>query len=227
MEWLLENVKGQSRSKVKATLQGRGVLVNGKVVTQFDAPLKPGMTVSVSKRKRDDELRSRYVRIVYEDPYLVVVEKNVGILSMQAGHSTLNVKSVLDDHFQKCGKHVRAHVVHRLDRDTSGLMIYAKDKQTAMDLEREIGSRIIRLILPIAAPWTMAASMPSPTTGYCAVAKTIRSWSSGWRQDAKTRYVSTPRIWGIPFAVTRSMAMAMTRATVSAFTLTCCAFTIP
>ena len=89
LEWLLENVKGQSRSKVKATLQGRGVLVNGKVVTRFDAPLKPGMTVSVSKRKRDDELRSRYVRIVYEDPYLVVVEKNVGILSMQAGHSTL------------------------------------------------------------------------------------------------------------------------------------------
>ena len=67
----MENVKGQSRSKVKATLQGRGVLVNGKVVTQFDAPLKPGMTVSVSKRKRDDELRNRYVRIVYEDPYLV------------------------------------------------------------------------------------------------------------------------------------------------------------
>ena len=137
LEWLLENVKGQSRSKVKATLQGRGVLVNGKVVTRFDAPLKPGMTVSVSKRKRDDELRNRYVRIVYEDPYLVVVEKNVGILSMQAGHSTLNVKSVLDDHFQKCGKHARAHVVHRLDRDTSGLMIYAKDKQTAMDLERD------------------------------------------------------------------------------------------
>ena len=45
LEWLMENVKGQSRSKVKATLQGRGVLVNGKVVTQFDAPLKPGMTV--------------------------------------------------------------------------------------------------------------------------------------------------------------------------------------
>lgn len=137
LEWLLETLGGQSRSKVKATLRGRGVLVNGKTVTRHDYPLRPGMSVSVSKRKRDDELHDRYVRIVYEDPYLVVVEKRPGILSMKAGHSTLNVKSVLDDHFRRCGKRALAHVVHRLDRDTSGLMIYAKDKRTALALERD------------------------------------------------------------------------------------------
>ena len=136
LEWLLENVKGFSRSKMKATLQGHGILVEGKVVTQFDHPLRPDMKVSVSKHKQDDELNNRFVKIVYEDPYLVVIEKNVGILSMAAGHSTLNVKAVLDQHFYNCHKCVRAHVVHRLDRDTSGLMIYAKDKQTAFDLER-------------------------------------------------------------------------------------------
>lgn len=136
LEFLLANMKGESRSKIKATLQGRGVKVNGKTVTRFDYPLKNGMKVAVSKSKRNvDVLNSRYVKIVYEDRYLVVIEKNTGILSMAAGHSSLNVKSVLDDYFRKSRQKCTAHVVHRLDRDTSGLMIYAKDIQTEQILE--------------------------------------------------------------------------------------------
>ena len=136
LEFLLANLKGISHSKIKATLKGKGVKVNGKVSTQFDLPLKPGYKVSVSKRKRtSDLLISRYVKIVYEDQYLVVIEKNVGILSMAAGHRSLNVKSVLDDYFHKSKQKCRAHVVHRLDRDTSGLMVFAKDMETEQILE--------------------------------------------------------------------------------------------
>ena len=136
LEFLLANVKHCSRTKIKATLRGRGIKVDGKMVTQFDFPLKPGMKVAVSKKKRDDlQLKSRYVKLVYEDRYLVVVEKNIGILSMAAGHSSLNVKSVLDDYFRKSHQHCTAHVVHRLDRDTSGLMVYAKDMETEQILE--------------------------------------------------------------------------------------------
>ena len=135
LEFLLENVK-QSRTKIKQTLQGQGIKVNGKTVTQFDYALKPGMKVAVSKTKRNQQpFRSRYVKIVYEDRWLIVVEKAVGILSMAAGHSTLNVKSVLDDYFKKSRQNCTAHVVHRLDRDTSGLMIYAKDMDTEQALE--------------------------------------------------------------------------------------------
>lgn len=136
LEWLLANVKG-SKNKIKDTLQGRGVKVNGKVVTQYDTPLTPGMKVSISKTKRNDQLKSRYMKIVYEDRFLVVIEKNVGILSMAAGHSSLNVKSLLDKYFVKTRQKCRAHVVHRLDRDTSGLMIYAKDMETEQILEHE------------------------------------------------------------------------------------------
>lgn len=136
LEFLIEQA-GQSRSKIKATLQGRGIKVDGKCVTQFDFALRPGMVVAVSMTKKNNEgLKSRYVKIVYEDRWLVVVEKNIGILSMAAGHSSLNVKSVLDDYFHKSRQKCRAHVVHRLDRDTSGLMIYAKDMETEQILER-------------------------------------------------------------------------------------------
>lgn len=135
LEYLLEIMK-ESRSKVKATLQGRGIKVNGKTVTQFDFQLVPGMKIAVSKSKRNQMgFKSRYVKIVYEDRWLIVVEKNVGILSMAAGHSSLNVKSVLDDYFLKSRQKCRAHVVHRLDRDTSGLMVYAKDIETEQIFE--------------------------------------------------------------------------------------------
>ncbi len=105
LEFLLANVK-ESRTKIKATLQGHGIKVNGKCVTQFDYMLQPGMKVAVSKSKRNQQgFRSRYVNIVYEDRWIIVVEKNTGILSMAAGHSS------------------------------SGLIVYAKDIETEQILE--------------------------------------------------------------------------------------------
>lgn len=135
LEWLLANVPKLSKNKIKATLQGRGIKVDGKIVTQFDFPLQPGMKVALSKTKRNDTFKSRYVKLVYEDQYIVVIEKKVGVLSMPAGHSTLNVKAILDNYFRLSGQKCNAHVVHRLDRDTSGLMIYAKDMDTEQTLE--------------------------------------------------------------------------------------------
>lgn len=137
LDWLIANLKGLSRNKVKDTLHGRGIKVNGKIVTQFDYSLTRGMKISVSKSKKNDTFKSRYVNLVYEDPYLVVIEKKPGILSMAAGHKSLNVKTVLDDYFRQTKQRCTAHVVHRLDRDTSGLMVYAKDMQTEQTLEHE------------------------------------------------------------------------------------------
>lgn len=136
LEYLINNVS-ESRSKLKATLQGRGIAVNGRMVTQFDYQLKAGDKIIISRHKKQNQFKSRYVKIVYEDRWLVVVEKNIGILSMAAGHSSLNVKSVLDDYFLKSRQKCRAHVVHRLDRDTSGLMVYAKDIETEQILEHK------------------------------------------------------------------------------------------
>ena len=138
LDWLLQHVHHLSRSKVKATLQGRGIRVDGKVVTQFDYPLKAGQKVTVSRTKQNNSIfKNRYVKIVYEDQYLVVIEKNMGVLSMAAGHSSLNVKAILDDYFKQTRQKCTAHVVHRLDRDTSGLMVYAKDKRTELLLEED------------------------------------------------------------------------------------------
>lgn len=134
LEWLLNNLQ-QSKSKIKATLAGHGIKVNGKTVTKFDYPLKAGMKISVSRTKQNNVFKSRYVNIIYEDRHLIVVEKNSGILSMATGYGSLNVKTVLDKYFEKTHQKCRAHVVHRLDRETSGLMVYAKNMETEQILE--------------------------------------------------------------------------------------------
>lgn len=134
LEYLIKNVK-MSRNKLKDTLQGRGIKVGGKTITQFDYQLHRGDKIAISKSKRNDTFKSKWVKIAYEDRYLIVIEKMPGILSMAGAHTTLNVKSVLDDYFQRTRQKCRAHTVHRLDRDTSGLMVYAKDMETEQILE--------------------------------------------------------------------------------------------
>ena len=136
LEWLLVNVK-QSKSKINATLQNRGIKVNNRTVTQFDFALHKGDKISISTSKKNDQFQSKHVKLVYEDRYLVVVEKAHGILSMGVGQSSLNVKTILDDYFKRTRQKCNAHVVHRLDRETSGLLIYAKDMETRKQLEYE------------------------------------------------------------------------------------------
>lgn len=136
LEWLLANVKGLSHSKIKAALKGGGVAVNGKRRTQFDYPLQEGDNIDISRsRKNAVSPSAHYLDLVYEDRFLVVIDKKVGVLSMAAGHSSLNVKNILDDYFHRSRQRCTAHVVHRLDRETSGLMIYAKDVATEQTLE--------------------------------------------------------------------------------------------
>lgn len=135
MDFLMQEMSGISRNKVKAILSGHGITVDRKLVTQYDFQLTPGMVVRVSKHKRSTELNSKFVKIVYEDKDLIVIEKNVGILSMAATTQSFCVKTVLDEYFKRRHFKCTAHVVHRLDRDTSGLMIYAKNVETQQILE--------------------------------------------------------------------------------------------
>lgn len=135
LDFLLSTLNGISRNKAKDILAGHGVSVDRKAVSQYDYLLEPGMTVRVSRHKRKTELNNKYVKIVYEDKDLVVIEKSEGILSMAATGQQYCVKTVLDEYFKRRHFKCTAHVVHRLDRETSGLMMYAKNIDTQRVLE--------------------------------------------------------------------------------------------
>ncbi|MCF0183190.1 MAG: RluA family pseudouridine synthase [Bacteroidaceae bacterium] len=137
LPFLMEQMSGASRNKVKDILTGRGVMVDRKTVTRHDYELVPGNVVLVCRHKRSTELTNRFVKIVYEDKELVVIEKGEGILSMANAAGQFCVKMVLDEYFRKRQFKCHAHVVHRLDRETSGLMIYAKRIECAQALQSD------------------------------------------------------------------------------------------
>lgn len=129
LNYLMANSVTLSKNKLKLCLQKKCILVNGQSVTQYDFPLKKGMHIDILKQQRDPLAGSPYVKVVYEDLWLVVIEKQSGIISMQNGFRGLCVKTLLDNYFLKMKRGCKAHVVHRLDRDTSGLMIFAKSTE--------------------------------------------------------------------------------------------------
>lgn len=77
LDWLLANLS-ESRTKIKATLKGRGIKVNGKQITRHDFPLVPGMKISVSKTKRNNTLRSRYVKLSMRMPTSLLWRRTLG-----------------------------------------------------------------------------------------------------------------------------------------------------
>lgn len=135
MDFLMREMNGISRNRVKDLLQGHGIMVDRKLVTQYDYQLKPGETVLVSRHKRSTELQNKFVKIIYEDKDIIVIEKAEGILSMASAPGQYCVKTILDEYFHKRHFPCTAHVVHRLDRETSGLMMYAKSLEIRKILE--------------------------------------------------------------------------------------------
>jgi len=135
LDYIMKQMSGISRSKAKAVLSGGGVTVDRQKVTQYDFELRPGMIVDIRKHKNNSEMQNKFVKILYEDKWLIIIEKAEGILSMGSNTNQFSVKSVLDQYFKKKHWKCTAHVVHRLDRETSGLMMYAKDRDTEQILE--------------------------------------------------------------------------------------------
>lgn len=134
IEFVMEKLHGISRNRAKALISNRVVLVNNAITTHPLTELKPGDVVQLDRSKHKMSFRSRDLDIVYEDPYLLVIDKSSGLLSMSNNTRQQTVQTVLNRYLEKGGGRNTSHLVHRLDRDTSGLMVYAKDVQTQQSL---------------------------------------------------------------------------------------------
>ena len=111
------------------------VFVDNVIITQFNFPLQPGMKVQISKEKGKKEFNNRLLKIVYEDAYIIVVEKMQGLLSVNTERQKERTAyTILNEYVQRSGRQFRVYIVHRLDRDTSGLMMFAKDEKTQRTL---------------------------------------------------------------------------------------------
>lgn len=131
LPFLMQMMQGKSRNSTKSLLSHRQVLVNGAVQTRHDFPLHSGDSVTVLAGKGNIELRHPKLKLVYEDEYLIVVEKKQGLLTVpvNAGSKEMTVFSILKAYVKKQNPRNGIYVVHRLDRETSGLLVFAKSAE--------------------------------------------------------------------------------------------------
>ena len=127
MDFLLAKMGGMSRSSVKSLLGHRQVTVNDKVVTQFDYMLKAADSVVINSTRGNVELVHPKLRIIFEDSDLIVVEKKEGLLSVTTGRETETTAFlILKNYVKKSSTRNKIYTVHRLDRETSGVLVFAK-----------------------------------------------------------------------------------------------------
>ena len=140
LEFLFSAWSGQKKKQVRTWLKFRAVHVNGIPVTQFNHQLQAGDTVEIKPGGHGGAKQTLLpgMHIRHEDDAIVVLEKPEGLLSMaseteleRTAYFALNAYL---RHSHK-GKPQRAWIVHRLDRETSGLMVFAKTEESKKILQ--------------------------------------------------------------------------------------------
>ncbi|MBK5722342.1 RluA family pseudouridine synthase [Dysgonomonas sp. Marseille-P4677] len=131
LDFLIEKEVRKSRNAIKSLLAHKQIKVNDKIVTQYNHELNPGDRVSVMKFDQSrKEKKLKGMKIVFEDNDIIVVDKEAGFLSVSTDKEKLRtVYGVLNEYVKKKNKNARVFVLHRLDREASGLLIFAKSAE--------------------------------------------------------------------------------------------------
>jgi 23S rRNA pseudouridine1911/1915/1917 synthase len=144
MEFLMAQMPHKSRNNIKSLLSHKQVLVEGIPVSQFDHPLVPGQKVEISKNRISPEQKFREYNIVYEDQHIIVTDKMAGLLSMATeSEKRATAYSLLSRHVKKQDRGNKIFIVHRLDRETSGLMLFAKSEAVKDKLQESWNDTVI------------------------------------------------------------------------------------
>lgn len=137
LPFLLENVKGKSRNAIKSILTRGQVSVNNKEITQHNHPLVSGDRVMIQDNKTAmSEQALVGIEILFEDDDLIVIEKEAGMLSIATDKGfEVTAHNQLMGYVKQNHPKNRIYVVHRLDKDTSGVMLFAKNEQMKKTLQ--------------------------------------------------------------------------------------------
>lgn len=144
---VVQQLTGRSRADVRGLFAHGCVRLNGQVISEPGVTVRPGDAVAVRhdthRRYREPARPVKYpaFTLVHEDASLIVVDKAAAALTVPSKHRERNtVVEAVTRHIAKRRRNGRAHVVHRLDRGTSGLLVFAKDAETCTALREQFRS---------------------------------------------------------------------------------------
>lgn len=148
MEFAFSILPDAKRSDIKKWLKFNHFAINGRVQNAFDAPVAPGDTVELNFTRPFVVFSHPRLKLVYEDDDIIVVEKGYGLLSVGTDSSKKsNVEtaySILRQYVKSIHPSNKIFIVHRLDRDTSGLMIFAKNVEAKENLQHNWNNMVLQ-----------------------------------------------------------------------------------
>ncbi len=128
-----------SKTRLKEFLRQGRVLVDNEPVYQANTELEPGQVLLFDEHKVKYDISG--LKIVYEDPYLVVIDKPSGLLSVA---SNFEKRETAHTKLKKRYYPKKVFVVHRLDQDTSGLMLFTTHHESYLALKEALKERKIK-----------------------------------------------------------------------------------
>ena len=144
LPFLLSSLSGKSRNYVKGVLKRGQVVVDGKVCTDYSRAISPGQQVEVLLKAPVSAAKMK-IPIIYEDDDIIVIDKPAGMLSISTDKERENtVYYIVTDYMKSKAKSGRIFVVHRLDRETSGVMLLAKNERTKYILQEHWDELAVR-----------------------------------------------------------------------------------
>lgn len=136
MKFLIARLPDKGRNNIKSLLTHRQIMVDGQVVTQYNHPLAAGQEVIINWSLVRDEKPGRGPRILYEDRDIIIIDKPAGLLSMASDkEKERTAYHQLTDYVRLNDPEKRIFIVHRLDQDTSGVMLFAKSEAVKRSLQ--------------------------------------------------------------------------------------------
>jgi len=136
MEFLLSKLPSQGRNNIKSLLTHRQVQVDAEVITRYNHLLQVGQEVTINWAIIRDEGPTTGLKILYEDPEIIIIDKPAGLLSIASDQEKLNTAyRQLRDYVSSTNPEDRIFIVHRLDRDTSGVMMFVKNETIKHELQ--------------------------------------------------------------------------------------------
>lgn len=145
LAFLAEKLPQLKRTALKQMLAHRQVKVAGNIVSQATRPLEPGEEVQANLNREFREFYHRRLRIIHEDDQIIVVHKGYGLLSMadDTARDSETAYSIVRDYLKNEHPGNKLFIVHRLDRDTSGLMLFAKTLQAKEALQHNWNNMVL------------------------------------------------------------------------------------
>ena len=130
LTFLNTQLKGWTRNKIKQRLKAGCVFVNCQSITQYDHELKAGDDVEVRAAKKTRQRGTSQLEILYSDRDLIAINKPAGLLSVATvDENKHHALAILRNQLSRPKRPVKLWPVHRLDRDTSGVLLFATSRE--------------------------------------------------------------------------------------------------